>query len=145
MRPVTQVRALDAAGRLRAGRRWGRLQEAPRGASEGCFGFTGTCRSSLLVCDRDSTCVCVVPGSDVNGPGREVGAPHPFAPPVLACWAEGPPAPRASYHHTEAGTQGSLTVENRGLRFTRSIKAKELPFFPEIFRMWCPFCFTCTI
>ena len=81
LRPIPWLRALDAtaarvpdaagAGSWHAGAR--RPQEAPRDASEGCFGFTGTCGPSLLV--PGSRAVCASPWAR-----REVGAPRPFAP-----------------------------------------------------------------
>ena len=66
----------------------------------------------------------------VRGPGlgERWGLLAPSPPRLLACWAEGPRAPGASYHQTEAR---SCQVDGRrtGLHFNCCVKTKELPFF----------------
>ena len=94
-----------AAGRPPASRTPCRLQEAPRDASEGCFGFMGRADPALWFVTGTAPpwCVCGAPGSDVNGVRGRWGLLAPAPRPS-------PPAPRASYHQPEPGSLGRLKV-----------------------------------
>ena len=72
----------------------------------------------------------LVPVLCVRGPGlgERWGLLAPSPPWLLACWAEGPRAPGASCHQTEARSR-QVDGRRTGLHFSCCVKAKELPFF----------------